>query len=82
MDQGPARGDGAPGDRAAEEVLDGARRGLVAPIGDEELAGEPLDVEAREALLAMREILDSAELAVELTIQRGQVQLINNRAFA
>ena len=40
------------------------------------------DVEAREALLAMREILDSAELAVELTIQRGQVQLINNRAFA
>jgi len=47
-----------------------------------ELAGEPLDAEAREALAAMRAILDSPELAVQLTIQRGQVQLINNRAFA
>ena len=47
-----------------------------------ELAGEPLDAEAREALAAMREILDSPDFAVELTIQRGQVQLINNRAFA
>jgi alpha-ketoglutarate-dependent taurine dioxygenase len=47
-----------------------------------ELAGEPLDAETREALAAMREILDSPELAVQLTIQRGQVQLINNRAFA
>jgi alpha-ketoglutarate-dependent taurine dioxygenase len=47
-----------------------------------ELADEPLDAEAREALTAMREILDSPELAVQLTIQRGQVQLINNRAFA
>jgi alpha-ketoglutarate-dependent taurine dioxygenase len=47
-----------------------------------ELAGEPLDAEARDALTAMRAILDSPELAVELTIQRGQVQLINNRAFA
>src|SRR5215470_13555821 len=47
-----------------------------------EHAGEPLDAEAREALTAMREILDSPELAVQLTIQRGQVQLINNRAFA
>lgn len=47
-----------------------------------QLAGEPLDAEAREALDAMREILDAPELAVQLTIQRGQVQLINNRAFA
>jgi len=47
-----------------------------------ELAGEPLDAEARDALSAMRAILDSPELAVQLTIQRGQVQLINNRAFA
>jgi alpha-ketoglutarate-dependent taurine dioxygenase len=47
-----------------------------------ELAGEPLDAEVREALTAMRAILDSPELAVQLTIQRGQVQLINNRAFA
>jgi alpha-ketoglutarate-dependent taurine dioxygenase len=47
-----------------------------------ELAGDPLDAEVREALAAMRAILDSPELAVQLTIQRGQVQLINNRAFA
>ena len=47
-----------------------------------ELAGEPLDAEARDALTAMGAILDSPELAVQLTIQRGQVQLINNRAFA
>jgi alpha-ketoglutarate-dependent taurine dioxygenase len=47
-----------------------------------ELAGEPLDAEVREALTAMRAILDSPELAVQLTIRRGQVQLINNRAFA
>jgi alpha-ketoglutarate-dependent taurine dioxygenase len=47
-----------------------------------ELAGEPLDAEAREALTAMRAILDSPALAVELTIARGQVQFINNRAFA
>src|SRR5262249_58664667 len=47
-----------------------------------ELAGEPLDAEAREALTAMRAILDSPELAVQLTIEPGQVQLINNRAFA
>jgi alpha-ketoglutarate-dependent taurine dioxygenase len=47
-----------------------------------ELAGEPLDPEAREALAAMRAILDSPALAVELTIARGQVQFINNRQFA
>jgi alpha-ketoglutarate-dependent taurine dioxygenase len=47
-----------------------------------ELAGEPLDGEARDALVAMHAILDSPELAVQLTIQRGQVQFINNRAFA
>ena len=47
-----------------------------------ELAGEPLDEETREALAAMRELLDSPALAVQLTIERGQVQFINNRAFA
>jgi len=47
-----------------------------------DLAGEPLDDEAREALAAMRELLDSPALAVQLTIERGQVQFINNRAFA
>jgi alpha-ketoglutarate-dependent taurine dioxygenase len=47
-----------------------------------ELAGEPLDADAREALAVMRELLDSPALAVQLTIERGQVQFINNRAFA
>ncbi|PYM96077.1 MAG: hypothetical protein DME04_03030 [Candidatus Rokuibacteriota bacterium] len=47
-----------------------------------ELAGEPLDGEGREALEAMRAIVDSPELWVEFTIERGQVQFINNRQFA
>ena len=47
-----------------------------------ELAGEPLDDEAREGLIAMRALLDSPELWVQLTIERGQVQFINNRQFA
>ena len=47
-----------------------------------ELAGERLDDEAREALAAMRALLDSPELWVQFTIERGQVQFINNRQFA
>jgi alpha-ketoglutarate-dependent taurine dioxygenase len=47
-----------------------------------ELAGEPLDCEGQEALEAMREIVDSPELWIEFTIERGQVQFINNRQFA
>jgi alpha-ketoglutarate-dependent taurine dioxygenase len=47
-----------------------------------ELAGESLDDEARESLTAMRTLLDSPELWVEFTIERGQVQFINNRQFA
>lgn len=46
------------------------------------LAGESLDGEGREALEAMRRIVDSPELGVELTIERGHVQYINNRQFA
>jgi alpha-ketoglutarate-dependent taurine dioxygenase len=47
-----------------------------------ELAGEALDAEAREALDAMERIMGLPELRVELTIQRGQLQLIDNRQFA
>jgi alpha-ketoglutarate-dependent taurine dioxygenase len=47
-----------------------------------ELEGTPLDAEGREALEAMRAIVDSPELWVEFTIERGQVQYINNRQFA
>ena len=53
---------------------------LVATGAD--LAESPLDDEGREALEAMRTIVDSPELWVEFTIERGQVQFINNRQFA
>jgi alpha-ketoglutarate-dependent taurine dioxygenase len=52
---------------------------LVATGAD--LAGESLDREGREALEAMRAIVDSPELWIEFTIERGQVQFINNRQF-
>jgi alpha-ketoglutarate-dependent taurine dioxygenase len=47
-----------------------------------ELAGAPLDAESRDALEAMRAVVDAPELWVEFTIERGQIQFINNRAFA
>jgi alpha-ketoglutarate-dependent taurine dioxygenase len=47
-----------------------------------ELAGAPLDAESRDALEAMRAVVDAPELWVEFTIERGQIQYINNRAFA
>jgi alpha-ketoglutarate-dependent taurine dioxygenase len=46
------------------------------------LADELLDDEGREALAAMQRIVDLPELCVEFTIERGQVQYINNRQFA
>jgi alpha-ketoglutarate-dependent taurine dioxygenase len=47
-----------------------------------ELAAAPLDAEGREALTAMRAILDDPELWVEFTIERGQIQYLNNHHFA
>ena len=47
-----------------------------------ELAGAPLDAEGKDALAAMRAVVDSPELCVEFTIERGQIQVINNLAFA
>jgi alpha-ketoglutarate-dependent taurine dioxygenase len=47
-----------------------------------DLADELLDDEGREALAAMLRIVDLPELCVEFTIERGQVQYINNRQFA
>jgi alpha-ketoglutarate-dependent taurine dioxygenase len=47
-----------------------------------ELAGRPLDAEGRDALEVMREVVDSPDLWVEFTIERGQIQYLNNRAFA
>jgi alpha-ketoglutarate-dependent taurine dioxygenase len=46
------------------------------------LAGEPLDEAGREALLALRGIVDDPAHWVELRVERGQLQYINNRQFA
>jgi alpha-ketoglutarate-dependent taurine dioxygenase len=47
-----------------------------------DLADEALDGEGLDALEAMQRIVDLPELWVEFTIERGQVQYINNRQFA
>ncbi len=47
-----------------------------------ELAGTPLDREGKDALEAMRLVVDSPDLWVEFTIDRGQIQYLNNREFA
>ncbi len=46
------------------------------------LAGEPLDEAGREALLALRGIVDDPANWIEFRIERGQLQYINNRQFA
>jgi alpha-ketoglutarate-dependent taurine dioxygenase len=46
------------------------------------LAGEPLDEAGREALLALRGIVDDPAHWVEFRVERGQLQYINNRQFA
>ena len=47
-----------------------------------ELAGEPLDAEAADALAALREIVDAPEEWVAFRIQQGQLQYLNNRQIA
>jgi alpha-ketoglutarate-dependent taurine dioxygenase len=47
-----------------------------------ELAGETLDEEGRDALAAMRAIVDAPELCAEFVIERGQIQYLNNHQFA
>jgi alpha-ketoglutarate-dependent taurine dioxygenase len=46
------------------------------------LAREPLDAMGREALAAMREIVDAPEHWTEFRIETGQFQYLNNRLFA
>jgi alpha-ketoglutarate-dependent taurine dioxygenase len=46
------------------------------------LAGETLDAEGTDALAAMDEAVNSPELSLEFTVERGQVQFISNRQFA
>jgi alpha-ketoglutarate-dependent taurine dioxygenase len=47
-----------------------------------ELAGEALDQEGRDALDALRELVESPQRWVELTMERGQLQYLDNRRFA
>jgi alpha-ketoglutarate-dependent taurine dioxygenase len=47
-----------------------------------ELTGAPLDTQGKDALDAMRRVVDSPDLWVEFTIERGQIQYLNNREFA
>ena len=46
------------------------------------LAGTPLDVMGRDALAAMREVVDAPAHWVEFRIETGQFQYLNNRLFA
>jgi alpha-ketoglutarate-dependent taurine dioxygenase len=46
------------------------------------LAGAVLDDQAREALEALRAIVDDPAHRVELRIEKGQLQYLNNRQFA
>jgi len=46
------------------------------------LAGAELDDEGREALEAMREIVDDPVNWIEFRIEKGQLQYLNNRQFA
>ncbi len=76
----------APGDDkvAWQPVFHSAGRDLVARYNEtlignaETLTGAPLDREGREALAGMRAIADSPELRVEFTIEKGQIQYLNN----
>ncbi len=87
---GTARGSTLPDDSkvGAQPVFQYDGRALVGRFNERlietgaELAGAPLDPQGREALDAMRAVVDSPELWVEFTIERGQIQYINNREFA
>jgi alpha-ketoglutarate-dependent taurine dioxygenase len=46
------------------------------------MAGTELDDEARQALEAMREIVDDPVNWIEFRIEKGQLQYLNNRQFA
>jgi alpha-ketoglutarate-dependent taurine dioxygenase len=51
-------------------------------LNGEALAGCALDGEGREALAAMREIAEAPTCRVEFTIDRGQIQYLNNHGLA
>jgi alpha-ketoglutarate-dependent taurine dioxygenase len=80
----------APGDATVTQrpVFQADGHGLTARVNERlietgaALLGTPVDAEGVEALAAMRAIVDSPALRVELTIERGQVQYLDNRQFA
>ncbi len=84
------QGEHAPGDAKVfwqpvfqydgRDLLARYNEGLI--LNAEALMGTPLDPEGRESVAAMRAIADSAELSVEFTIEKGQIQYLNNRQFA
>jgi alpha-ketoglutarate-dependent taurine dioxygenase len=84
------QGEHAPEDGkvGAQPVFQYDGRGLVGRFNERlietgaELLGTPLDPPARDALEAMRAVVDSPELWVEFRIERGQIQYLNNREFA
>lgn len=47
-----------------------------------EVAGVPMDAETADALAALEEVADAPELWFELSIERGQMQYLNNRTIA
>jgi len=51
-------------------------------VNGHKLAGTELDAEGREALEAMRGIVDDPANWVEFRIEKGQLQYLNNRQFA
>jgi alpha-ketoglutarate-dependent taurine dioxygenase len=51
-------------------------------VNGHKLAGTELDGEGREALEAMREVVDDPANWVEFHIEKGQLQYLNNRQFA
>ena len=80
----------APGDHkvAWQPIFRSDGRDLVARYNEalivnaEALTDTPLDAEGREALAAMRAIADAPDLRVEFTIERGQIQYLENLAVA
>jgi alpha-ketoglutarate-dependent taurine dioxygenase len=51
-------------------------------VNGSRMAGVELDVEGREALEAMRGLVDDPANWVEFRIEKGQLQYLNNRQFA
>ena len=84
------QGEHAPDDaRASQHSVFEYDRGILAAryyedyiVNGQKLAATALDDEGREALDAMRAIVDDPASWVEFRIEKGQLQYLNNRQFA